>query len=147
MVIDNDTKIVLAINAHYNFGGNVTLNYTDFVLQILTDRGGLTPEDTLMQTGNAKPAETGSVNVSSGNSEVSFELTFTFPTIQNSFGGQWAFRTYQLTYTGNAVFTSWLTPTPSPSVPELSWMVILPLILSIFSVAVIVRHRKQVKEL
>ncbi len=129
MVIDNDTKIVLAINAHRNFGGNVTLNYADFVLQILTDRGGLTPEDTLMQTGHAKPAETENVNVSINNSEVNFELTFTFPTIQNSFGGQWAFRTYQLTYTGNEIFTSWLTPTPSPSVPELSWLIILPLLL------------------
>jgi hypothetical protein len=33
-------------------------------------------------------------------------------------------------------------PTPTPSVPELSWLVILPLLLSVFSVAVIVRHRK-----
>jgi len=30
----------------------------------------------------------------------------------------------------------------TPTVPELSWLVIVPLFLSVFSVAVIVRHRK-----
>ena len=35
-----------------------------------------------------------------------------------------------------------LSPSPSPTVPELSWLVIVPLLLSIFSVAVILRHRK-----
>jgi hypothetical protein len=34
------------------------------------------------------------------------------------------------------------TATPSPNVPELSWMVILPFLLSIFSFAVVLRHRK-----
>jgi parallel beta-helix repeat protein len=34
-----------------------------------------------------------------------------------------------------------LTP-PTPAVPELPWLVIVPLLLSVFSVAVIVRHRK-----
>ena len=32
--------------------------------------------------------------------------------------------------------------TPTPSVPELSWFVIVPLLLSVVSVAVIVRHRR-----
>jgi hypothetical protein len=31
---------------------------------------------------------------------------------------------------------------PTPSVPELSWLIILPLLLSIFSITVILRHRK-----
>jgi hypothetical protein len=34
------------------------------------------------------------------------------------------------------------SPSPTPTVPELSWLVILPLLLSMFSVAVIFRHRK-----
>ena len=34
------------------------------------------------------------------------------------------------------------SPTPSPSIPELSWLVIVPLLLSVFAVAVILRHRK-----
>jgi parallel beta-helix repeat protein len=42
-----------------------------------------------------------------------------------------------------------LSPTPTPtsasSVPELSWLVIVPLLLSLFSVAVIFRHRKTAK--
>ena len=35
-----------------------------------------------------------------------------------------------------------LTPTPSPTVPELSWFIVVPLLLSLFSVAMVVRHRK-----
>jgi hypothetical protein len=31
---------------------------------------------------------------------------------------------------------------PTPSVPELSWLVIVPLLFSLFSVAILVRHRK-----
>jgi hypothetical protein len=34
------------------------------------------------------------------------------------------------------------SPSPSPTVPELSWFVIVPLLISMFAVAVIVRHRK-----
>lgn len=34
---------------------------------------------------------------------------------------------------------------PSPTVPELSWLIIVPLLLSVFSVAVIVRYRKTAK--
>ena len=40
------------------------------------------------------------------------------------------------------------SPTLTPTVPELSWLVIVSLLLSVLSVAVIVRHRKiQVKKL
>ncbi len=34
------------------------------------------------------------------------------------------------------------SPFPSPTVPELSWLVILPLLLSVFAVVVVLRHRK-----
>lgn len=34
------------------------------------------------------------------------------------------------------------TPTSTPAVPELSWLAIVPLLFSLFGVAVIVRHRK-----
>jgi len=33
-------------------------------------------------------------------------------------------------------------PYPSPTVPELPWLVIVPLLLLLFSVAVILRHQK-----
>lgn len=39
-----------------------------------------------------------------------------------------------------------LTPTPTPTVPELSWLVIVPLLLSLLSIAMVLRHRKQVKK-
>jgi N-acetylneuraminic acid mutarotase len=35
-----------------------------------------------------------------------------------------------------------ISPSPSPSLPELSWFVILPLLLSVFAVAAVLRHRK-----
>ena len=38
--------------------------------------------------------------------------------------------------------SSSVLPTSTPTVPELSWLAIVPLLLSVFSVAVIVRHRK-----
>ena len=38
--------------------------------------------------------------------------------------------------------TSLQNPTSTPTVPELSWLVIVPLLLSLFSVVVILRHRK-----
>lgn len=37
---------------------------------------------------------------------------------------------------------SFTTPSPSPTVPELSWLAIIPLMVSILSIAVILRHRK-----
>ncbi|MGD6851478.1 MAG: hypothetical protein ACQCN6_05385 [Candidatus Bathyarchaeia archaeon] len=36
-------------------------------------------------------------------------------------------------------------PSPSQTVPEFSWLTILPLLLSIFTVAVLIRHRKYLK--
>jgi hypothetical protein len=38
--------------------------------------------------------------------------------------------------------TSAITATPTPTVPEVSWWVILPLLVSLFSVALLVRHRR-----
>ena len=34
------------------------------------------------------------------------------------------------------------SPTSTPTVPEFSWLVIVPLLLTVFSVAVVLRHRK-----
>jgi hypothetical protein len=38
------------------------------------------------------------------------------------------------------------SPSPTPTVPEFSWLTILPLLISVFSVAVVLRHRKLVKQ-
>jgi len=40
--------------------------------------------------------------------------------------------------TANSTFPN----SPTPTVPELSWLAVVPLLLSVFAVAVIVRHRK-----
>jgi hypothetical protein len=49
-----------------------------------------------------------------------------------------------VSYTPNPTTTT--LPTPTSSVPELSWLLTLPLLLSIFSVAAAFRHRNQVKK-
>ena len=38
--------------------------------------------------------------------------------------------------------TQSLNPSPTPTVPEISWLAIIPLIVGLFSVAVVLRHRK-----
>jgi hypothetical protein len=47
-----------------------------------------------------------------------------------------------ITMASGETATANLSPTPSPTIPELSWLVVVPLLLSLFAVAVIVRHRK-----
>lgn len=47
----------------------------------------------------------------------------------------WAYSTANFSVTSK-------TTTPAPTVPEMSWLVIVPLLLSVFSVAVVFRHRK-----
>jgi hypothetical protein len=42
----------------------------------------------------------------------------------------------------NYVSSVSISPSPTPTVPELSWLKILPLLLSVLSVAVVFRHRK-----
>jgi hypothetical protein len=61
----------------------------------------------------------------SSSSEIRFVIDATSPTISP---------------TANPILTN--LPTPSPSVPEFSWLAALPVLLSVFTVAVIVRHRK-----
>ena len=39
-----------------------------------------------------------------------------------------------------------VSPSPTPTVPELSWLAIVPLLLSLFSVALIFRHRKPISQ-
>ena len=136
-----DTRLVLSVNASYNFGQALTINFQDFTLNIAVERGGpppIQPGD-FIYTGTAKPIETGNVTIDSNNREDVFQLTFEFSTLQNNAHGQTPFTNYQLAYSGS---TTTASPSPTPTVPELSWWVIVPLLLSVFSVAVIVRHRK-----
>lgn len=53
---------------------------------------------------------------------------------------------YSSNYTSTTASTPTATSSPTPSIPELSWLAIIPLLLSMFSVAVILRHRKPVKK-
>jgi hypothetical protein len=146
----NDTVVVLRITATYNFGDTIIYDYPNFVLDIQTSRGGLEPYPIYLLTGTAKPLQTGSVTVDSNNRIADFTLTFRFSTIQNSFGGPIHFAYYELVYNSNAVSTSTLEPTPSltptqfpsPAVPELSGVAVLPLFAATLFIAVKLRQRK-----
>jgi hypothetical protein len=46
----------------------------------------------------------------------------------------------------NPTPTSTQNPTPTPTVPELSWLVVVPLIVGVFAIAVILRHRKTISQ-
>ncbi len=60
--------------------------------------------------------------------------------------GTWAYETsgWSETQTVTIPATS-ASPSPTPTVPEFSWLAIVPLLLSVFSVVVILRHRKIAK--
>ena len=64
---------------------------------------------------------------------------------QNPFGGSITTLFGESDWSNIQTITIGQTPTspsPSPTVPELSWYAILPLLLSLFSIAILVRHRK-----
>ena len=137
-----DTRLVLTVNATYNFGEPVTINFQNFTLNIAVERGGpppIQPGD-FIYTGTAKSIETGSVTIDSNSNADSFQLTFVFSTLQNNTEGQTPFTNYQLLYSGS---TTTASPSPAPTVPELTPLAILPLLIgALFSSAVILRHRK-----
>jgi len=135
-----NTRLVLAVNASYNFGEPVTINFQDFTLNIAVERGGpLAGQPENLFTGTAKPNETGKIILDESNSELAFQLTFVFSTLQNNAHGQTPFTIYELVYSGSTT-----GPSPSPTIPELSWLAIVPLLLSVFALAVLVRYRKTV---
>ena len=135
-----NTRLVLAVNASYYFGEPVTISFQDFTLNIAVERGGpLVGQPENLFTGTAKPNETGKIILDESNSELAFQLTFIFSTLQNNAHGQTPFTIYELVYSGSTTGSS-----PSPSVPELSWVAIVPLLLSIFAVALVFRYRKTV---
>jgi hypothetical protein len=113
--VGSDTRLVLAINAKYNFGDAVTISFDEFLLNVLTERGGLEPFPIMMHTDDARPLETGNVIIGDTNRGANFQLTFSFPTIQYNINGQAPFATYQLVYDAYTA-TYYSSPTPiSPS--------------------------------
>jgi len=138
-----DTILVLAVTAEYNFGQAVTINFQDFTLDIAVERGGPPPiqPGSEIYEGTAKPLETGNVTLDSNSRQNSFQLTFEFSTLQDNLYGQTPFTGYELVYSGSTTTAS-PSPSPTPAVQELSWLVIVPLLLSVFFVAVIFRNRK-----
>jgi hypothetical protein len=133
-----DTRLVLAVNATYNFDGPVTIYLQDFTLNIAVERGGPPagqPRD--LYTGTAKPIETGSVTIDSNSGKVDFQLTFMFSTLQNNTEGKTPFTNYQLLYSGS---TTTASPSPTPTVPEFPATALLPVIS--VSVAIAFKLRK-----
>ena len=109
--VGSDTRLVLTVNAEYNFGDSVTISFGEFRLNVLTERGGLEPYPIMMHTDDAKPLETGDVIVGRTNKEATFQLTFIFPTMQYNINGPAPFTTYQLVYDAYTA-TYYSSPTP-----------------------------------
>jgi hypothetical protein len=93
-----DTEIVLSVNLTHNSGSSVTLYDNQFILNILTLRGGINPPGMSEITDQVKPMENGNVTVGSAHSKANFLLTFEFPTMQENLNGPYPFNSYQLTY-------------------------------------------------
>ncbi len=86
----------------------------------------------------------GSYNATPSNNQIFPELGTAYDFVFNGTVSDWSStQTLQVDGT-NLTPSSDTSPiiTPTPTVPELSWLVIVPLLLALFSVAVIVRHRK-----
>jgi hypothetical protein len=139
----DDTILVLTVNARYNFGDAVTLNYQDFVLWILTVRGGLAPLNLMMHTGDARPIETGSVTIGSISAKVDFTLTFRFLTIQNNFDGPHEFTSYELVYNANSATSSSPTPTPEPEPTPTTLVIASSVIIAVVCVGLLVYFKKR----
>jgi hypothetical protein len=139
----DDTRIVLSVNAQYNFGDSVTLDFQDFVLQIITNTTqGLAPVVFEEHSGDARPIETGNITIGNTNIEATFSLTFQFRTMQNTFYGKTKeFSSYEVVYTGN-VYPSSTSTSPTPTVPEFPFLVILPLFVFMPLIATKVLRRR-----
>jgi hypothetical protein len=64
--------------------------------------------------------------------------------------GTWTYETSGWSETQTVTIpasSTFASPSPSPTVPEFPTLIILPLLLSVFSVAVLIRHRKAHKKM
>lgn len=134
-----DTRLVLAVNAKYNFGEVITINFQDFILNIAVERGGPPPIQAgdYIFTGTAKPIETRSITIDSSNSEADFQLTFVFSTLQNNAHGQTPFTNYELVHSGITSIAS-----PSPTIPEFPLTITLVAVLAVVTLLLVIGKRK-----
>lgn len=107
--------------------------------------------------GGANVTCTGNVTDTNAFINDSYQFDFGHPTLTlyaNDTAGNWAIP-QTVTYTAYFYADSYYAPssvpasassTPTPAVPELSGLASVPLLLSMFSVAVLLRHRYQVKK-
>ena len=148
------------IKGHFASGEDWYYQYPSFpAMPSYTSTGGTLDgsyNDTLPTQSNSQytvlsfPA-----NYTSGG-EIDFQVEALFAYQVTTYQGNYYFKTpetfftYQSsgwsqtqTFTMPASITS--SSTPTPTVPEFSWLVIVPLLLSMFFVAVTIRHRKTAK--
>ena len=102
--------------------------------------------------GGANVTCTGNVTDNSAYIKDGYQFDFGHPTLTlyaNDTVGNWAIPqtiTYTVYFYPDTYSTpSSATPTPTPSVPEFPSLVIVPLLLSVFSVALILRYKKTAK--
>jgi hypothetical protein len=89
----------------------------------------------------------GSYNATPSNNQIFPELGTTYDFVFSGTVSDWSStQTLQFDGTNLTPPSSTLMPTsiPTSSVPELSWLIIVPLLLSMFSVAIVLKHRKKI---
>jgi hypothetical protein len=107
-----------------------------------------TNDNALIRASNSDHTIKSLLNPSSNGGQIDFQVKAYF-TIGHRFSntnfGTWIWEESDWSNTQTVTIGQFSTLTPSPTVPELSFLVILPLLLSVFSVSLVLRHRKTAK--
>jgi hypothetical protein len=103
--VGNDTRIVVIINAQYNWGDFATIYYQGFNLQVFIVQGGLAL-NMMVNSDNVRPLEEGQVTINGSNSTANFQLLFEFPSMQYNSDGPVPFSqfgSYGIQYEGTTI--------------------------------------------
>jgi hypothetical protein len=100
-VAGDRTKVALTVNIGYRGGNSVTIDYSQFYLQLYAPRMTI-----FMYEGTVAPQNSGSFSIGASHQTASFQLTFSYPS--GTFNGMDPAKTYyQLKYNGTAT-VQWL---------------------------------------
>jgi hypothetical protein len=96
------SKVTYAMSVTYQKGSPITVNYSNFYLQLSAPRMGI-----VLPAGTVAPQNSGTLTLSSSHPTEVFELMFEFPT--TSFNGMDQATTYYGLYYNGAATVNWLS--------------------------------------
>ncbi len=108
--VENETKIIITINAQYNWGNPTSIDYQRFRLDVFIIQGGLAFMfgNLTINSDTVAPLEHGQYTISATNQAANFQLTFQFPDMQNNSDGPVPFSqfgSYIIQYNGKTIPT------------------------------------------